>query len=94
MIIVEEGVRINVNNEHHTVVIPVAKNKTNIKVDEQLAARLPAAASAASSAPPRPENPADWRSRNTRPRSRPPALLVQYAPSGTQRGQGLEPTAP
>ena len=36
MIIVEEGVRISVNNEHHTVVIPVAKNKTNIKVDEQL----------------------------------------------------------
>ena len=36
MIIVEEDVRINVNNEHHTVVIPVAKNKTNIKVDEQL----------------------------------------------------------
>ena len=36
MIIVEEGVRINVHNEQHTVVIPVAKNKTNIKVDEQL----------------------------------------------------------
>ena len=36
MTILEEGVRINVNNEHHTVVIPVAKNKTNIKVDEQL----------------------------------------------------------
>ena len=28
--------RISVNNEHHTVVIPVAKNKTNIKVDEHL----------------------------------------------------------
>ncbi|MDA8584157.1 hypothetical protein N9L68_07970 [bacterium] len=36
MITVEEGVRVNVNNEHHTVLIPVAKNSTNIKVDEQV----------------------------------------------------------
>ena len=36
MTIVDEGVRINVNNEHHPVLVTVAKNNQQIAVDEQL----------------------------------------------------------